>query len=54
MKQYMTKSLRKNELGTLTLGSNGVNAYGMAFPPGMDSLSLTTFCHNSCVRSVII
>lgn len=47
----MTKTLRKNELGVLTLGTDA-SSYGIAIPPGLDSFNLDAYCMNSCLKQV--
>ena len=49
----MTKTLRPNELGILTLGTDS-GPWGIALPPKIPRISINTFCHNSCVRDVNI
>jgi hypothetical protein len=50
---HVTKQLRMNELGTIALGSN-INELGIAIPPGEDSYTITSYCSNSCLRSVTL
>lgn len=51
LRYYLTKQLRPNELGILTLGTDS-SGYGIAIPPGLSSFVLNTYCHNSCLKNV--
>lgn len=47
----MTENLRPHELGALTLGTES-DPIGILIPPGTDEFPITTYCYNSCIRSV--
>lgn len=48
---YLTKQLRPNELGLITIGT-GSNPYSEAIPPNMENFVLETFCHSYCIEKV--
>lgn len=47
-----THSLRKHELGMLTLGTDN-SALSIQIPPLTDSLKLTSICYDECTRQFI-
>ncbi|CAF1040449.1 unnamed protein product [Brachionus calyciflorus] len=49
LRYYMTKNLRKNELGILTVGSDS-SPFGIAIPPYMEKQSIKTYCFNDCLN----
>lgn len=49
---YMTKNLKKHELGVLTVGSDP-SPLGMSIPPKIDRFSLKSYCYNDCLKQVI-
>ena len=53
MRYYMTKQLRPNELGVLTIGTAS-SPLGLAIPPNQSSFVTKTYCSNSCMKSVKI
>ena len=48
---YMTTELRQYDVGTLMLGT-GVDPVAITLPPDEPVFNLTTYCFNSCIRSV--
>lgn len=52
LRYYVTKTLRPNELGILTLGTDP-SPWGIALPPLVSNFPLQAFCDNSCIRGVI-
>lgn len=48
---YMTKVLRKHELGILTLGT-GTDEYLIPIPPGVERFELTTHCYKDCTAQL--
>ena len=48
---HMTKNLRKNELGILTVGTDSTDS-AITIPPGIEGYEITGHCHNRCTELV--
>ncbi|CAF0944282.1 unnamed protein product [Brachionus calyciflorus] len=49
LRYYMTKNLRKNELGVLTVGTAST-PFGIVIPPKAEQQSIKSYCFNDCLN----